>query len=325
MTTDEKYLPYAAEIISALELDLQRKIKVYPHRTNWASSLAHPCLRNLVYWRTKAELASPHSPEMQVIFDEGNVHETAVYRRLMDAGIVIIEQQRPFDWKRYEIAGRIDGKVKIKDKIFPMELKSMSPNSWYSIRTIGPFKGPFVLGDINDLRHHDKYYVRGYYGQIQLYMLMDNKEEGLIVLKNKSNGQLKFLFTELDYEYAEKLIQKAEAVNEHVKKGTLPDRMEFDPDVCNDCPFRHICNPEEQFQDVEVETDPEVIQMLERLEELKPYKKEYDEIRKILKERLKEKEKVLIGDFLVTGKWVTRKGYTVPEMTYWDMKIKRIK
>jgi len=49
---------------------------------------------------------------------------------------------------------------------------------------------------------------------------------------------------ELDYEYAESLLQRAERINAHVESGTLPERIPFDEEVCPRCPFYHLCLPD---------------------------------------------------------------------------------
>jgi hypothetical protein len=151
------------------------------------------------------------------------------------------------------------------------------------------------------------------------------------LLKNKNTGQLKQIIVELDYEYAEELIQKADRINLHVAQGILPDRMEYDEDICPNCSFFMLCLPHEALQaGASLLDDPELEAMLNRREQLKPFVDEYKEIDKAVKEQIKaalgEKGEAVIGtDWYVTVKQRTRKGYTVPETTYQDVKIQRLK
>ncbi len=48
---------------------------------------------------------------------------------------------------------------------------------------------------------------------------------------------------------------------------------------------------------------------------------EYNQLDKKWKAALKEKEKVMLGDYVVIGKWIKRKEYTVAESEYWQSKI----
>jgi hypothetical protein len=166
--------------------------------------------------------------------------------------------------------------------------------------------------------------MRGWYTQLQIYLLLAGQEPGVIIIKNKSSGALCFMPSMLDLDVAEEAIKKAEKVNEALRKNELPDRIPFDSKICGDCPFFHICNPTEVLREVEIENDTELAEMLERLEELESAKKEYDRINKLVKERIKGKDKVIVGSFYITGKWVTRKAYQVKESTYWQPKIERI-
>jgi hypothetical protein len=125
-------------ILESLNKVTRREIKIFHHKSNRASALGHPCVRNLTYWRIPkyVALVPPYSPELQVIFNEGNLHEKAVFQRLEEAGITILEQQRPFYWDKYDIAGSIDAKILFNGKVYPAEVKSISPYKWTKLRLI---------------------------------------------------------------------------------------------------------------------------------------------------------------------------------------------
>jgi len=299
-------------IVEKIEELKRSRIKQWPVRSNRASDLGHECLRYLVLQRTRWQEKKLHDVRLQSIFDEGNLHESAVIRDLMDAGIQVIEPQRGYEWREYQITGHIDAKIVINGKVVPLEIKSASPFIFQA------------LNNIQDLYHGKYHYLRKYPAQMTIYLLMDNKEEGLFLFKNKVTGELKEIPMPLDYDLGEKLLKKAEAINEHVANETLPDYIPYDEEICGECPFQHVCLPEIKRDALEIETDPELEEKLKRYFELKPLKSEYDKLDKEIKIKFKEQEKVVIGNWLVTGKWVERKGFTVETSQYWKTNFKRL-
>jgi len=299
------------DIIQAVNELKAKKIKQWPVRSNRASLMGHPCERYLVYKRTRWQEESMHDVRVQYIFDDGNVHETAVLRDLHDAGFQILEQQRAFQWKQYEITGSIDAKIVSNGTAIPIEIKSFSDWSWKAINSI------------EDMLKSKLVYMRGYPAQMTLYLLMDEKEEGAFILKNKSSGLLKQVNVKLDFEYSESLIQKAERINAHVKAETLPDRIPESVGACEWCSFSHICLPGKTHE-ASLLDDPEFEVKLNRRSELKPIKDEYDELDKEIRESVKEKPEVICGNWKLSGKWVEKNEYTVPASKYWQVSIKKI-
>jgi hypothetical protein len=70
--------------------------------------------------------------------------------------------------------------------------------------------------------------------------------------------------------------------------------------------------------------DPELESKLDRRAALKPLADEYKALDEDIKGALREKDRLAIGNWLVTGKWVERKPYTVNGGKYWLPTIKRI-
>ena len=277
----------------------ERKIKQYPVNSNRASDLGIPCVRYHVLNRTKWQEKSLHNVGLQFVFDMGNEIEEIVLKELAEAGIKVIEQQRSFEWKEYQITGHCDGKILTDDgKAYPLEIKSSSPYVFKSINSI------------KDLTNGKYGYLRKYPAQLTLYCLMGNHEKGLFLFKDKSSGAIKEIWMPLDYELGETLLKRAEAINTHLAAGTMPEPINDDM-WCEGCPFAHICLPEHIGKEVEIDTT-NLSEMLDRLEELKPIVKEYEEIDDQVKETVKGREKILAGNWFVTGKYYDRKSYDVP-------------
>ena len=266
------------------------RIKQWPVVSNRASDLGHECLRYLVFMRTRWREKTLHGVRLQSIFDEGNIHEEAVLSDLRKAGIQIIEQQRAFEWKQYQITGHIDAKAIMDGKVIPLEIKSSSPFVWKAINTV------------DDLKHGKYHYLRKYPAQMTLYLLMDEKNMGMFIFKDKTTGLLKEIPMELDYELGEKLLQKAEAINQHVAEGTIPPCCEYDEQLCGECGFLHICLPEIKRDALEFRVDPEMEGKITKWFSLKDASAEYTSLDKHIKETFREKEKIVVGDYLITGK-----------------------
>ena len=300
--------------------DVKSRINIYPCHSNRASQLSDPCLRKLVYYRTRWQEAELHDVDLQKIFDEGNYQEQIVIRELAEAGIALEQQQRPFEWKEYQITGHIDGMLPVIIEgsndftTIPVEIKSMSPNIWRNMHSI------------KDLERYP--WTAKYIGQVVLYMLMGNAEHSLLILKNKTSGQFKMFVINLNdwLDLKEELLQKAEAINKHIKENTLPDFCD-DPEHCLRCQFRHICLPDMKASPgVNFIDKPELETKLKRLDEIKESVKEFNQLDKEVKEEIKEQENLCVGDYLISGKWivVNKKEQPAKEASsykYWKSKI----
>ena len=282
------------------------RIKQWPVRSNRASEIGHQCLRFLVLNRTRWQEKTLHDVRLQTIFDEGNLHEEAVITELRKSGFKVIEQQRPFEWREYEITGYIDLKLVLEANyetgflaeqkgIVPVEIKSISPFSFDKINSS------------EDLIKAKQPWLQRYPGQLTIYLLMDNKDWGLFIFKNKATGELKEIWLQLDYELGEQLLQKAETVIQHMKNNTLPDCIPYNDQICKDCGYFHICLPEIKRDALEFTLDPEMENKIDRWFELKQATSEYRSLDKIIKETFYEKEKVVVGNYLITGKHTSDK------------------
>lgn len=299
----------------------QSKSEQWPVVANRASEMGHPCVRYLVLNRTHWQEKTLPDPRLLLVFDLGNILETAVIRDLRDAGVNVNEQQRAFQWKEYHITGSIDGTIVDGRKVYPLEIKSCSP---------------FVfdkLNSITDMVQSRYLYMRKYPTQLNLYMLMKEQETALFIFKNKVSGAMKEIWMDLDYNLGEQTLQKAEEINHHVEAGTLPEPIEWDDSICSECGYLHVCNPVRTGKEVEILDDEEMLELLIKRESLQAYAKEFEEIDSVLKERLEGRDKLLIGDYYITGSWRKRTGYDVPkdikeqyktEAQYWVRKIAKV-
>jgi len=296
-----------------------KRIKQYPVKSNRASEIGIPCVRYHVLNRTRWQEKALHGVETQGIFDLGNDFEQIVMRELAEAGIQVIEQQRSFEWKEHNITGHIDGKALIDGAVYPFDVKSSSPYVFKSINTI------------NDLLNGKYGYLRKYPTQLNLYLLMGEHSRGFFLFKDKVSGAYKEIWMDVDYDLGEETLQRAEAINRHVADGTLPEPIN-EPMWCDTCGYAHICLPEQIGRDVEIDTT-ELAEWLDKLESLKPAVREYEEIDEMVKRTVVGREKILAGEWFVTGKWQERKGYDLPDeikqkyqtvSRFWRRNVKKV-
>ena len=277
----------AADVMSAQRRRrVERHRKIYEPRSTTASSLGYRCERRLVYARTQPHQADPIGDELCSIFEEGDIHQAQVRAELIELGFEALQAERPFRDEELEIGGRIDGMLPLSDEhraeLVPVEIKSCSGT-------------PPDTAD--GLRDHLGIYGR-YYAQMQIYLYLTATSYGIFLFKDKITGLWTLVVVTLDYDVAEQLLKRAERVRDHVRAGTLPDRL-ADRSECNGCPFRDsICHPAEAPVDPLLFVADE--KLLAQLEEHDRYKRPAKRWKK-LDDVLKERFKMTAGDRFVVG------------------------
>jgi len=292
----------------------EKKRKITPCHTNRASEIGHPCLRYHYFLRTAWDKAALPPTKLQFYFDEGNLHEQAVLRLLQDVGFRVVESQRPFYIEKLKLSGHIDGKIEVGGKVFPLEIKSVSPTIFSHIE------------DTKDMLASDFLHVILWPYQIQSYLGMSGEDEAILILKNRLTGEIKDIAIPFLKWAWEDIESRCKKINWYVARKREP-KMDKDlpHEWCENCKFAHICLPDlTRSTSVLQWDDEELIDMLSRYEELKEANKEYNYLKKVLKERLEGIENMIVGPYLIEGQWVDRKGYTVEPTRYWSFKIRRI-
>jgi len=298
-------------LIDKIKEEVSKNIKRYPCNSNRASGLGYAmkelngCLRRGVYERTHWQEKELWDIESYMRLNEGNNQERIVLQDLSKVGIDVIEQQTPYEWKEYQITGHVDGKIVVDGKAIPIEIKSMSPFIYAMVHSLEDF--------------NKKPWLRSYLAQINLYMLMQNIDQAIFILKDKSSGNMKQINVSLDYELGEACLRAAEAINKHIKENTLPERIN-NLDTCKDCPFKMTCHPNKDFGvPLKIEDDPEFESKIDRCLELKEAEKEYKSLWKEITNKAKASSNdgnlnSMVGKYLLKAK---------PGKTF-NLKIERI-
>ncbi|MEN3054143.1 MAG: hypothetical protein ABC559_01980 [Candidatus Methanosuratincola petrocarbonis] len=262
-------------------------------------------------------------PGLLEIFREGQDQERAVLRLLEDAGFKISQSQTSFYWEEFNIAGHLDGFLSPDfpcpdwpqedghPKAVPFEIKTMQPYTFAKINSI------------DDMFESHQEWLRRYPAQLMIYLLLSNEELGVFILKDKSRARIKEIWVPLDWIYADSLLEKAKGVKKSLELNEPPGRREGD--YCANCPFLLLCQPELILKDGAVlKDDAELEALIERKLELAPLAKEYDEISKEIHRNIEDVPRLIVGNYLIQGRWVSRKGYQVPDGKYWKSSIRKL-
>src|SRR3990167_8814489 len=103
---------------------------------NRASNAGDECERRLVYRRTHGAAARLHDITLQSIYDVGHETESAVVRLLEEAGVPLLERERPLEWPELQLAGHIDGRIEADGQRHIIDIKSMSAHIYDSITSV---------------------------------------------------------------------------------------------------------------------------------------------------------------------------------------------
>lgn len=306
----------ATAIINRIYESKRQKIKVYPQYVVRASEIGHPCERYLVLSISKWDERRPHDPSLEFVFEGGRLIEDLAVKDLEEAGFRVYrpEPDRAIMESRPRITGHIDIRVDFGDgKVYTGEIKGLNIIDWER------------LNSVEDFFKSRKPWVQKYPAQLMTYLYIKGEERGFFYLKSIPRFQPKLIWVDLDLGYMEQILQKTERVEKHVAEGTLPDYID-DPFICENCPFEHVCLPPINRDELKFLENDEITELLERREALRKAADEYNQVDRMLKDKLKPFGviKAVSGDFLIEGKEVSRKGYTVQDSSYIQYRFKRI-
>jgi CRISPR/Cas system-associated exonuclease Cas4 (RecB family) len=291
------------DIVEAWRTLKSKKIKQHPQNCLRASSIGNGCDRYHYYsiknWRDRVM----HGPETQAIFDEGFLHEEATIKDLKEMGFEIVEQQRACQLDKPLITGHIDGIMLWENQRFPFDVKSIADYDFHKINSA------------EDLLYSKKAHQRSYPAQLQIYLLQHEEETGCFILKNKQTGAIKAIWMQMDYDFIETILKRAERVYAAIEKEAIPNRTD-DESWCRYCAFKQLCLPPSSFGDgVKPIDDLELAGLLERREQLAPLSKEFNEVDKTIKSFFDKEGEYLCADYLIKSQKINVKRKIATE---WD-------
>jgi len=286
-----------------------------PSKTNYIyASRYSPCLRRMVYEMTHGDQQVPFDADTIAKFRRGNdrerdlVSDLAKVGRDCDYPFDIVSQQERFELRdrkgRVAIVGRVDARLRYRwGAGYPVEVKS-----WSVFLTEG-------IREFDDL-FLNRWTLRGAY-QLLMYLLGAGEPLGFILLDRSGLPDLiPVELNDKNLSRAETFLSRAEKALDHKDAGTLPDFIS-DTEECHMCPFfGSVCQPPLKYSPVEIISDPEGEQILERWSELRDGALEYNRLDKQLKARFRPRAKIpvktLLGRFLLRGSWGKLTKYEIP-------------
>ena len=291
------------------------KREQYPRNNPIASDISE-CERETVLGITHWQEKPPFTPHSAARMERGSQIENMVILELQKLGFEVRVERKPFELRdregRLVCRGKVDGFIKHDRQDVPVEIKSMNQHVWEKITNYQDFQ-----------RFH---WTKKYPNQLQMYLYANDLETGMFLLDD-CQGHWKMIPVKLDLGYVETILQRLESAVAHIEAKTVPD---FHPDmsVCRKCwAFGNVCIPPgshgeglQVLDDVELEAD------LNRRGELEAAYREYQDLDKRVKERLKGRAQVVCGDWLIRGVERTRNEKAkAPRVShYWATEIERI-
>lgn len=293
----------------------RKKITIYPQHVVRASEVGHPCERYLVLSITNWQDKTPHDPSLEFVFEGGRMVEEMAIKDFEEAGFKVYrpEPDKAIAESKPRITGHIDIRVDFGDgKVRTGEVKGLNIIDFDK------------LNIIEDFFRSSKPWIQKYPAQLMTYLYIKGEDEGFFYLKSIPRFQPKIIIVKLDLEYMEKILQKTERVEKHISEGTRPPCID-NPEICQNCAFAHICLPEIKQQAMEIIIDDdEFTEMLEQRDKYKKAYEEYNRLDKAVKGRIGGRERLMVGNWLIQGKQINRKGFIVQDTTYWKYDIGRI-
>jgi hypothetical protein len=293
----------------------RKNIHQYPQHVVRASEIGHPCTRYLVYSITNWQDKAPHDAGLEFVFEGGRAVEDMAIKDFEDAGFKVYrpEPDKAIMESKPRITGHIDIRVDFGDnKVFTGEIKGLQIYDWEK------------LNSLEDFFKSRKPWIKKYPAQLMTYLYIKGEEMGFFYLKSIPRFQPKFIWVDLDLAYMESILKKAESVEIHVENKTFPDRID-DIEICETCTFKHICLPDMARKEMEFVIDDDFECLLKRREELKPLVSEYNDLDGDMKKYVGNREKLVVGDYMITSKEILKKGFTVMDSTYRKLKVVNMK
>lgn len=270
-----------------------------PHDYVYASSW-RPCERRMVYELTIPDQQPPFPPEVLAKFRRGDDRERDLLADLSRIGrdaepaFKVVGQQERFQLKdhksRVAIVGKVDARLEVDGQRPPIEVKAWSPMMVDRIETFEDlFENPWTRSG-------------GY--QLLSYLYGAAEPYGFLLLDRSGIPRLLPVVLDENLDRMEEFLSRAERVLDHVQGGTLPDFLEGDSSECRRCAwYGSTCNPPIAGAGATVLADPDLEATLERWAEIKSVGREFLDLDRDLKARLRGIESGIAGKFQISGKW----------------------
>ena len=291
--------------LETITADLDSKLldgrRIAPQFVNRASSCGSPCERELYYQRADWDKRAPMSMEGLKRVRAGRRYEEWAKQDLMEAGYIWSEAQKTGFDDTLMLSAHIEGYVtSVRDPDGTLHLAEIK-----SITTL-LFNKFHSQADL--MEHH---FYRRYVYQIVAYMKMMNKDEAIMFLVNRDNGEIRPIHIVYDAQIWADIKEKCEIVNGQVEILVPPQKIDGRgrKETCRFCDFKTHCMPDILNPTrIELKDDPDFLEELREWDSINGQRKRWETLDEIIKEKCREKDMVVVGEFLIEGK-KTKRGW----------------
>jgi len=209
-------------------------------------------------------------------------------------------------------SGHIEGVILTDDGETLFEVKSINAYNFGKVagcRTV-------------DEAFSDHFFYQRYPAQGQVYMSGAGFDRMLwFICPRGDHLNWHELTQERDDAQVAALALKSRMVDDFVAEGKTPDPVWIDR-VCDHCPWLGDCFGAVSREPGEIADldDPQLSEALDRIEALSEMVREHNRLKDYVKARCREVDGAQCGRWTITGKWQTRKAYSVNESTFWVSK-----
>jgi len=271
------------------------------------------CKRRQCLFRLRPDLAKEIELKNYQRMEEGHRQEALMRQEMVDAGFKLWHPGR-VEWEEFELTNEIDDMItenpKGERQKIVLDYKSCDPYVFRDVRRMGSY---------DDLLGSKYWWLKHYPIQMLLGQARYKNQEGLLVFKDKSGGGKHEVFGLLDdhKELLREVLARMKEVNKHVAEHKAPAAVRI-PE-CEKCEFLEFCFPdsppmegEAPMKRISGEEAASVITSLERMAELEPLAKEYEDLKGGIKSMFKG-ESVRVGDWIIKSTQVQKRAYKVPD------------
>lgn len=306
------------------DLEIRHPDRKPQRRTYCYASGYHPCSRNLALQMRRPEMKEAFSVETKAHFDRGNDSEARVMHWINGAGRFSTPNfHTSGEQERLEIKDREGNVVIVGRKDFDLVVGEHGNQSIY----------PCEVKDWRTMHQHvetagdlsNSPWTRKALYQLLAYLYGSDTPLGYLVLITPTFPKFIPLVLDELLGEMEDFLQKAEPACVYAREdeaalregeAILPDMID-DPSECRRCEFfGTACLPDMKMGDAAaVFTDHQVIQDVEREDELHESKKEYTRLHKLNADRFRHSVEAfaICGDKLIKATRTERKSYKVPK------------
>lgn len=204
---------------------LENSQKIQNRNYIGASSIGHPCNRN-IWYGFKGNNKKPLTSKQIKTFSIGHALESVIKNKIVESGIKLIDptEEQIFSKENKLFKGSYDAIIIINDKKSILEIKTANNSSFQN----------FVKKGLRSWNEQ-------YYAQIQSYMGMSEIHSSYLIAINKDTSELYDEYVGFDEIFYDFLCVKSNIISSSID---VPEKINKNPMfyICNMCQYKEECH-----------------------------------------------------------------------------------